>query len=117
MGISKHNIQAFVQKFCKINYFSTMADQKITEEHISHFKETFSLFDKDGDGKITTKELGVVMKALGKNPTEAELQKTIKENDLDENGSMDFDEFVKLMGKHIDQDEDQQLEEAFKVYD
>eukprot|EP01046_Picozoa_sp_COSAG06_P085091 COSAG06_NODE_31828_length_515_cov_0.692308_1_plen_79_part_10 len=29
-----------------------------TEEQIAEFKEAFSLFDKDGDGTITTKELG-----------------------------------------------------------
>ncbi|KAK1571049.1 hypothetical protein Q3G72_011165 [Acer saccharum] len=33
-----------------------MADQ-LTDDQISEFKETFSLFDKDGDGCITTKEL------------------------------------------------------------
>lgn len=34
-----------------------IADQ-LTEEQIAEFKEAFSLFDKDGDGTITTKELG-----------------------------------------------------------
>ena len=33
-----------------------MADQ-LTEEQIAKFKEAFLLFDKDGDGTITTKEL------------------------------------------------------------
>jgi Ca2+-binding EF-hand superfamily protein len=37
-------------------------------------QEAFALFDKDGDGTITTKELGTVMRSLGQNPTEAELQ-------------------------------------------
>jgi len=32
---------------------------------ISEFKEAFALFDKDGDGTITTKELGTVMRSLG----------------------------------------------------
>ena len=49
-----------------------MADQ-LTEEQIAEFKEAFSLFDKDGDGVITTKELGTVMRSLGQNPTEVEL--------------------------------------------
>ena len=38
------------------------ADQ-LTEEQIAEFKEAFSLFDKDGDGTITTKELGTVMRS------------------------------------------------------
>ena len=38
-----------------------MAEQ-LTEDQIAEFKEAFSLFDKDGDGTITTKELGTVMR-------------------------------------------------------
>ena len=55
-----------------------MADN-LTEEQIAEFKEAFSLFDKDGDGTITTKELGTVMRSLGQNPTEAELMDMINE--------------------------------------
>ncbi|KAJ0974670.1 hypothetical protein J5N97_016635 [Dioscorea zingiberensis] len=55
-----------------------MADQ-LSDDQISEFKEAFSLFDKDGDGCITTKELGTVMRSLGQNPTEAELQDMINE--------------------------------------
>uniref|UniRef100_A0A2K6S4I3 EF-hand domain-containing protein n=1 Tax=Saimiri boliviensis boliviensis TaxID=39432 RepID=A0A2K6S4I3_SAIBB len=61
-----------------------MADQ-LTEEQVAEFKEAFSLFDKDGDGTITTKELGTVMGSLGQNPTEAELQDVINEVDADGN--------------------------------
>jgi len=50
---------------------------------VTEFKEAFSLFDKDGDGTITTKELGTVMRSLGQNPTEAELQDMINEVDAD----------------------------------
>ena len=50
---------------------------------IPEFKEAFALFDKDGDGSITTKELGTVMRSLGQNPTESELQDMINEVDAD----------------------------------
>ena len=44
----------------------------------------------DGDGTITTKELGTVMRSLGQNPSEAELQDMINEVDADGNGTIDF---------------------------
>ena len=51
--------------------------------YFAEFKEAFSLFDKNGDGFISSKELGIVMRSLGQNPTEAELQDMINEVDFD----------------------------------
>ncbi|KAK2541158.1 hypothetical protein Q9233_000804 [Columba guinea] len=72
---------AYIDK-AKVEKHTLHADQ-LTEEQIAEFKEAFSLFDKDGDGTITTKELGTVMRSLGQNPTEAELQDMINEVDAD----------------------------------
>ncbi|KAA0191985.1 hypothetical protein HAZT_HAZT007065 [Hyalella azteca] len=68
---------------CVENLFLFFQADQLTEEQIAEFKEAFSLFDKDGDGTITTKELGTVMRSLGQNPTEAELQDMINEVDAD----------------------------------
>merc|ERR1712113_575969 len=96
---------------------SKMAEQ-LTEEQIAEFKEAFSLFDKDGDGTITTKELGTVMRSLGQNPTEAELQDMINEVDADGNGTIDFPEFLSLMARKMkDTDTEEEPIEAFKVFD
>ena len=71
------------------------------------------MFDKDGDGSVSTKELGAVMRSLGNNPTEEELEDMIdvirhypvsyassgffQDADRDGSGSVDFQEFVELM--------------------
>jgi len=49
----------------------------ISEE--DKIKETFDLFDRDGDGKISTKEVGTVLRALGLTPTEGEVANIIKD--------------------------------------
>ena len=82
------------------------------------FKGVFELFDKDRNGKITSKELGTVMRGLGQNPTEEELKQMIREVDLDGNGTIDFKEFLCLMVKKMkDTDTEEELLEAFKVFD
>lgn len=94
-----------------------MAD-KLKDEQIQEFREAFSLFDKDGDGTITTLELGTVMKSLGQNPCESDLQDMINEVDVDGNGTIDFTEFLDMMTKHMKEtDNEQELREAFKVFD
>ncbi|GAA6235871.1 uncharacterized protein LOC116065704 [Lates japonicus] len=100
-----------------IHFEDIKADQ-LTEEQIAEFKEAFSLFDKDGDGTITTKELGTVMRSLGQNPTEAELQDMINEVDADGNGTIDFPEFLTMMARKMkDTDSEEEIREAFRVFD
>ncbi|KAL5007930.1 hypothetical protein ScPMuIL_013511, partial [Solemya velum] len=92
--------------------------ETLDEEQVDEFREAFSLFDKDGDGTITTKELGTVMRSLGHNPTESELQDMINEVDADGNGTIDFSEFLAMMARKMkDQDTDEELKEAFRVFD
>ncbi|KAH8042116.1 hypothetical protein HPB51_021200 [Rhipicephalus microplus] len=47
------------------------------------FKEAFMLFDKDSDGRITSSELGIVMRSLGQRPTETELRNMVTLVDTD----------------------------------
>ena len=95
-----------------------MSVDQLTPDQIAEFKEAFSLFDKDGDGAITTKELGTVMRSLGQNPTEAELAQMIEEVDCDKNGTIDFPEFLTMMARKMKEvDGEEEIKEAFRVFD
>ena len=52
---------------------------KLTEKQVEEFQEAFTVFDKERVGNITTKELGMVMRSLEQNPTEAELADMLSE--------------------------------------
>lgn len=49
----------------------------------TELREAFKLFDKNGDGSITTEELGTVMRNLGQFPSSDELSMMLKEIDID----------------------------------
>ena len=84
-----------------------------------NFQEAFNLFDKDGDGLISTQELGTVMRSLGQSPTEAELQYMIHEVDSDGSGGINFNEFLTLMVRDDRTPESIEMEirEAFRIFD
>lgn len=54
---------------------------------LAEIREAFNVFDKNGDGIVSCKELGTVMRSLGQNPTDAEVQDMINEVDADGKGT------------------------------
>ena len=95
-----------------------MADN-LAEEQIQEFKEAFSLFDKDGDQKIPSKELGTVMRALGQNPSETELEDLLKSvADPRNTGFVQFNDFMAVMKQRMnDTESEEEIKEAFRVFD
>ena len=72
----------------------------------------------DGDGKITTNELGTVMRSQGNNLTEADLQDMINEVDADGNGTVNFLEFLTWMARKMrDTDSEEEIRETFEYFD
>ena len=63
-----------------------MARKSSLNEHLFaliEYNDAFQAFDKDGNGYITTKELKSLMRCLGCNPTDSEVQQIINEVDAD----------------------------------
>jgi calmodulin len=106
--------------------------ENFSEEQIAEFKEAFAIFDHDGDGKITLKEFGTVLRALGQNPTDAELSQIaidfltsqhlpypLTPADYEKDPFVSFTDFLNLLAKHIKDPMESEVEiiEAFKVFD
>jgi len=62
---------------CVVEHFKMAG---FTEDQISDFQETFSIFDNKGDNKIQVFQVGEVLRALGQNPTEADVKKLTQQH-------------------------------------
>ena len=63
----------------------------------SELKEAFRIYDKEGNGFITTSTLKEILQELDPKLSEDELKGIIEEVDEDESGTVDFDEFMDMM--------------------
>ncbi|RDX73463.1 Calmodulin-like protein 3, partial [Mucuna pruriens] len=78
----------------------------------------FQMFDKNGDGRITRKELSDSLKNLGITISEQDLIQMIEKIDVNGDGFVDIDEFGGLYQTIMDEkDEEEDMLEAFNVFD
>lgn len=62
--------------------------------------EAFKVFDKDGNGFISAAELRHIMTNLGEKLSDEEVDEMIREADIDGDGQINYEEFVKMMSKY-----------------
>ncbi|MED6173580.1 putative calcium-binding protein cml25 [Stylosanthes scabra] len=87
-------------------------------EFVSELEQVFKKFDVNGDGKISSSELGSIMGSLGQPASKEELDKMIREVDSDGDGFISLGEFIELNTKDIDPKEVlENLKDAFSVFD
>jgi centrin-1 len=76
--------------------------QLLSTSQKNDIKKAFDYFDQNGAGKIKKKELKVILRALGFDPTNEELDKLVVGDETDPD-SIDFQEFMDIMLTKIEQ--------------
>ncbi|MBZ3885139.1 Myosin light chain 6B [Sciurus carolinensis] len=95
---------------------------EFNKDQLEEFKEAFELFDGVGDGKILYSQCGDVMRALGQNPTNAEVLKVLGNPKGDElkTRRVDFETFLPMLqavAKNRDQGTYEDYLEGLRVFD
>jgi calmodulin len=71
-----------------------MSDE-FTEAEVEQARRAFTKIDLNGDGQIDEKEVAAALTAVALTvPPSSEIQRMIKEVDLDSSGTVSFDEFL-----------------------
>ncbi|CAI4229409.1 unnamed protein product [Auanema sp. JU1783] len=68
--------------------------EEVGEIKIDDLKTIFREFDLNGDGYIQKEELLSVMQRMGQSPTDDELEAMLNAADKDQDGRIDFEEFL-----------------------
>ena len=89
------------------------ADSSALEE----YWEAFELFDKDGDGTISTGELKNLLRCFDVDLPEEEVQKLISQHDKDGSGCIQFTSLVEIMNViRESQEMDSEIQEVYKLF-
>jgi len=90
----------------------------LSQTQKNEIREAFDYFDVDGTGTIDAVDLRVAMRALGFEPSKAEVEHMIAAVDTDASGSLDFSEFLEVVTRKINSpDSLDDLRKAFLLFD
>jgi Leucine-rich repeat (LRR) protein len=72
---------------------------ELSQEQLESIKESFRMFDRDGDGTVDATEIVKVMEEIGQAHDEQTLQDMIADADEDGNGVIEEREFIAMMAR------------------
>ena len=84
----------------EINFENFVSIVKRREKDVDNEEEVlnaFKLFDKEGNGLININELKHIMLTVGNNISETELNDLLKEADTDNDGYINYEEFIRSL--------------------
>jgi len=118
MGLS--NLQSFrTQKTLQKAVLGYIASQELTKEEEEKLKEIFFILDTNKDGKITVEDLinGYMALNVKEEVAKRRAGKIITRTDINQNGSIDYNEFM-MANLHINQEiTKERLKKAFEFID
>ena len=91
------------------------------DRELHDWRDTFTLFDKTGDGYVACNMIGEIMRAIGQNPTQCEINMIIKEIDQTGKKRITFEDLAPLLNKQKNKLNDnnsfESFCEGFKIFD
>lgn len=81
------------------SFLRMLAKDFTPSDSAEEIRESFGIFDRDGDGSISASELKHVLMTMGEKLTEEEVGIMIQAADIDSEGKIYYEQFIQIMTK------------------
>ncbi|CAN6445287.1 unnamed protein product [Victoria cruziana] len=110
-----------LKQFSAMNKLKKMAlrviAESLSEEEIGGLKDIFQMIDTDNSGTITFEELKEGLKKVGSELMESEIRSLMDAADIDNNGTLDYGEFLAATVHLNKMEKEEVLFNAFSFFD
>lgn len=96
--VNKERIQ---QQNQRMQNSESLTFSHLTQIHINKLKDAFQMIDHDGDGTISQNDLSEMFHSIGKQMSDAQVQKMLQNEKSERGNSITFPEFLSLMSSTI----------------
>lgn len=114
-------VRTRLKQFSVMNRFKKKALRVIAEhlsiEEVEVIRDMFTLMDSDGDGKVTFDELKAGLRKVGSQLADPEIKLLMDVADVDNNGVLEYGEFVAVTIHLQKMENDEHLRRAFMFFD
>ena len=116
-GSGELDFPEFVQMLTGSSIITGQQSSGVAEvaTEIAQLRESFSLFDLDGDGVLSFNEIKEALLKLGSKLTDKEIWNMLAEADDDCDGTLSFPEFVVMMSQMKQNSNDEASQEAARL--
>lgn len=118
-SVSLNNLQNFHAEL-KLQYaiLSFIAFQMVSKEESKRLSDAFSKIDKNKDGKLSHEELlEAYMQQMGKEAAIEEVQKIMRQVDVNNSGFIDYNEFITACSAKDELLSKENIDSAFRMLD
>merc|ERR1712079_961484 len=95
----------------------TMSSNKLSTKLIGKYQDAFKKFCNRA-GCVASCNVIFILRSIGQNPSQADVQDLVGQVDKDGTGSIDFPEFLQMMTlKYEEENAEDEIRTAFQVFD
>jgi len=93
-------------------------NERFTDLEVEKFREAFTFFDRNGDGTMSAKDVGLAMRSMGALINQKEIDLLVLKYDPDRTQKIHLEDYISMMAEVVTKpDDEDKIRTAFSAFD